>query len=326
MDLERAKTIGKSFGLLVHRSRPYDSLYMKRAVYRISTDKGDFAIKPFRAGRKVLSCIRLLSERKYPHMSRWLTTPSGRFLAKDKHSAYYVAEWVSGRSLSSREEDFAMLGRALARLHRIPLQIVEKRNSPTKIQYLSLRAQDLRYRSRIAQLRNRVSPEARWLAESSRIVCDWGDQAWEWLRGSETKEVCRKEIRHPAMIHGDVTVPNVVVAPDGIKLIDWDRIKIGSVYGEIAKTMANTAGFRTDAMSAFLGGYESVRPLSAAECRLITALFRYPREFWFAAREVVLGKKSVYFTNVKGSWEDRRNANEWMDDWAAAARERNIGV
>ncbi|CAH8708362.1 phosphotransferase [Paenibacillus thiaminolyticus] len=68
------------------------------------------------------------------------------------------------------------------------------------------------------------------------------------------EQVLRDESRFPALIHGDVTFPNVIMHSNGLYLIDWNQVRMESTYYEIAKTLLNTTNFNPLWMGALLQG------------------------------------------------------------------------
>jgi Ser/Thr protein kinase RdoA (MazF antagonist) len=125
-----------------------------------------------------------------------------------------------------------------------------------------------------------------------------------------------EEIKHPALIHGDVTRPNIIINSKGLFLIDWDCLRMGSTYNEIVKTLSNTTYYNPILINALLRGYEEIKPLKSAERLLISALFRLPREAWGAARNIARGRGHRSFRVLEQTWEQRLIAIRCLDEWA----------
>ena len=140
-------------------------------------------------------------------------------------------------------------------------------------------------------------------------------EAWEIFRESEVKQIISEEINYPSLIHGDVTIPNIIINPNGMFLIDWDCLRMGSTYNEIAKTLLNTTYYNPIHIEALLRGYEEIKPFKSAERLLISALFRLPREAWSEARNIVWGRGQHGFRLLEQTWDERLNAIRWMDEW-----------
>lgn len=152
------------------------------------------------------------------------------------------------------------------------------------------------------------------------------DEAWRIMETPEVQRLLLMEHEHPALIHGDVTFPNVIIRPDRLFLIDWDRVRMGSIYQEVARTLLNTTLFEPLLMEALLRGYEQIKPLRPEERLLISALFRLPREAWSSAKGIALGRSRNVSRLVTRTWGRRLNAVVWMEGWAGAASPAGTGI
>jgi Ser/Thr protein kinase RdoA (MazF antagonist) len=322
------KEIANSYGLRLRRIKSYDSLYKKNAVHRASTDKGKFLIKAFHkksSGTKltkeqqiiqVSSYIHKLKDGGYSNFPNWLTTDSGRHFVNKNGRPYYMTDWIEGRSLQNDSQDYEALGRALANLHTIRKGRLSSKSSFTKKQIELFKFQDRLFRFRLADIRKKKSAAKRWFQKHGGRCSTLADEAWSILSDPEVKQIISNEIKHPAFIHGDVTFPNIIINSSGLFLIDWDSLRKGSTYYEIAKTLANTTCFNPVQIDALLRGYEEIKPLHSAERLLISALFRLPREAWSEARSIALGKGLRGFRVLEQTWDERLKAILWVDGWA----------
>ncbi|SDN58782.1 Phosphotransferase enzyme family protein [Paenibacillus sp. yr247] len=324
------KDIANRYGLRLRRIKTYDSLYRKNAVYRASTDKGKFLIKAmnFRTLEKNLTreqhvnrvffYIKKLKDCKYPNFPNWLTTSSGTYYVNKYGRHYYMAEWIRGRGMQDDVQDYEALGRALANLHTICKDHLSSRSMSyfTKRQINLFKLEDRLYRLRLPNIQKKKTIAKRWFEKHGERCRALADEAWDMLGTSEVKKILSKEKNHPALIHGDVTIPNIVVNPNGLFLIDWDSLRMGSTYYEIAKTLSNTTFYKPVQISALLRGYEEINPLKSAERLLISALFRLPREAWCEVRNIILGRSQRGFHVLEQTWDERLNAIQILDEWA----------
>ncbi|TXK83667.1 phosphotransferase family protein [Paenibacillus sp. N3.4] len=136
------------------------------------------------------------------------------------------------------------------------------------------------------------------------------------MENAEVHQVFSEEMKQPAFIHGDVTIPNIVINSDNLYLVDWDGLTIGSRYNEIAKALLNTSFFNPDHIKETLQGYEEIQSFNSAERLLISALFRLPREAWSAARNIAYGRGPRDIRILERTWDERLKAIRWLDNWA----------
>jgi Ser/Thr protein kinase RdoA (MazF antagonist) len=323
--------IVKQYGLQLYRIKPYDSLYKKNAVFRASTNKGKFLIKAIHKrtyGIKLTkaqqrdqlsSYIKKLKAYKYPHFANWLTTKSGRYYMNKNGKPYYMTEWIKGRSLQNNVQDYEALGRALAKLHTLCKNSHSSKSSFTKRQIKLFKLQESLFRLRLTVISGKktfAKKSKRWFRRHGDRCKALTNEAWKIFRTPDVKKILSEEIKHPALIHGDVTFPNIIINSSGLFLIDWDCLRMGSTYYEIAKTLLNTTNYNPVHIEALLRGYEELQPLKSAERLLISGLFRLPREAWTEARNIVLGRSHRSFRLLKQTWDERLNAISWLDEWA----------
>lgn len=310
--------ITSRFGLRLTRARALRSLYKQRAAFHIYTEQGEWLVKPFKRRllektsslgqiKRMSAHIHRLTEAEYPHFPPFLQTKSGKQWTKCGKRYYYVTAWMKGQPLQQVPEDYYKLGQVLARLHAIPLnKAAINIDDRTSQQQQFLKLQDLQFRRRLPKLRKRKTKIGRWMRRHGSQCIQLADEAWEVLQQAEVKQWIKKE--RPSLIHGDITIPNIMKLEENMVLIDWDGIRIGSAYDEIAKALMNTANFNEELIRAFMEGYEAVKPLNPSERQLVGALYRLPREAWFAARHASGRRGREVFHLLSQSWNHRLEA------------------
>ncbi|WP_042226946.1 phosphotransferase [Paenibacillus popilliae] len=321
----RLRPFVRRYGLHLRHIQPCHSLYRRNAAFRALTDKGVYVIKPFYRRRirttlttkqqivRITAYIHKLQAKNYPHLPHWLVNTSGRYWVYQSGRPYYMIEWVEGGNLQ-HEEHYEQLGRALGTLHTICQEDLPPMSPYTSRQIAFFQDQDRIFRRRLSMMRKRKGTTA-WFREHGDQCIRLAEEAWMSIQRPETQQVLQDEIRFPALIHGDVTCPNVIMHSNGLYLIDWDQVRMDSTYYEIAKTLLNTTNFNPLLMGALLQGYELVHPLAEAERILIGSLFRLPVEAWAAARSAVTGQGSRLSRLLQNTWAERLAAIQWLDEW-----------
>jgi Ser/Thr protein kinase RdoA (MazF antagonist) len=313
------KHITTQYGLRLRRVKSFDSLYKKNVVYRVSTNKGRFLIKAF-SGRlldgksfdkeKLISNIKKLKKSQYPYITRFLTTKSGKYFVNANNKSYYMMEWIKGNPLQNDAEHYEKLGEALAKLHTSYKDSHYSVSSFTKRQIKIFEIQNRLFQFRLKLIKKKKASPSIWFKDHGKQCIGLANEAWEIIKKPEVQRVLSKEKKRTALIHGDVTIPNILVHSSELFLIDWDSLRKGSAYYEIAKTLSNTTYYRPEFIDALLRGYENIKHLSLGERLLISALFRFPREAWNEAKNVTYRRK------VKGTWNDRLDCIVKLDQWA----------
>jgi Ser/Thr protein kinase RdoA (MazF antagonist) len=232
-----------------------------------------------------------------------------------------MVDWVEGEKLAATQAEMEALGRGLGRLHAASERLLaDTRGSDYTVRYLHkcLRLHRM-FRLRLPLLTQRSGPVGRWFRRHGKRSLALLEECVRMLRQPEAKAVLDAEPLRPAIIHGDVTRPNVIRRKDRIYIIDWDRSRQGSIYQELVMVLANVTHFSLPLVETLLRGYEGQRPLQPAERQVVAALFRLPVEVWHAARHIALGRgtRLQLFRTVEKTWVARVAAIAWLDRWAA---------
>ncbi|WP_336788865.1 aminoglycoside phosphotransferase family protein [Paenibacillus sp. MMO-177] len=324
----RIHKIVRRFGLSPLGSNPVASFYRKNAVLQVKTRSGTYAIKPFFRNKFLRTStihqiktttryVQLLMNGGFGYMPAWLESKSERLWTLDQGRPFYVTAWIKGRKLE-KQEDFIELGRALVTLHTISngfLQTTRGASARTQIRYWEI--QDRLFRRRMAKAVRKNERNRRWYLNYGEQCNKFSNLAWTELRSPEIIDLLDREPIRPVLIHNDITSPNVIISDDGpLFLIDWDHVKVGSIYVELAKALINTCQFNPDFMHSLLNGYEELYPLNRTERKLISLIYRLPREAWqatlFPNRPISRETLSI----MERTWADRLKAMDLLDDWS----------
>lgn len=213
------------------------------------------------------------------------------------------------------QEDFERLGRVLASLHTT-FNLSSPIHGPFYDHIRLWQYKDRLFRRRMAETNLTYRWTRQWYKEFGESCNQISDQTWTEIKSPEIVNLLEQEKRRPALIHSDITSQNVIIADDGqLFIIDWDRIKLGSIYAELATALMNTTRFNPAFIHALLKGYEEIRPLDRIERKMVSCLYRLPREAWFAARL----SKSVRSRNtldiMKQTWPLRLKAMDLLGEW-----------
>lgn len=321
------RSISRRFRLQTLRSTPVSSFYRKNAVIQIQTNLGTFALKPYnrnphlRSGlaaqiKSAAKYVRLLMNNDYGFMPDWLPADSGKLWVMRQGQPYYMTGWIHGRPMGT-EQDCEQLGHALAKLHTLRCGLPPTPKSATLEQVRLWKVKDRYLRKNMVQAASANPALRRAVGKYGAAWKRFSDEAWSEIRHPDISRLCAQEKANPALIHGDITPPNVIIANDErLHIIDWDFIRVGSTYADTAKTIMNTTGFNTTFIEAFLRGYEGIRPLSPPERKLVTALYGLPREAWYAVRFPRNNRSAEMLKTMDQTWVLRRQAMEYMSRWA----------
>jgi Ser/Thr protein kinase RdoA (MazF antagonist) len=320
----KIRSILNEYGLRIHDLHTCRSLYKEAAAYRAATDGGSVMIKPFKGKPerlfRICSRIEWLNRQGFPHMPRLLTTIKGDRWVNSTGQLFYVMEWINGSELGDNERDYESLGEVLAKLHTISIAPSFRTSVHSIRKFDHFMQKNRIFVQQLPFLQRKKGVIGKWFREKGQSCQALAERGWSTIRQPRVQQMLLRE--KPALIHGDVTRPNVILNENGLYLIDWDYVREGSTYYEVSKTLANLTNFSIVNMRSFLRGYEKHRPLCREERLIISSFFRLPREAWIAASALRSGKKSSVFDILEKSWSDRMAAVSWMDEWASQGRAR----
>jgi len=325
----RIRRITRRFGLIPLSSNSVASFYRKNAVVRVQTRSGAYAVKPFIRSsllrsstmdqmKTTASFIQLLTDNGFSNMPIWLTSNSGRLWTLNQGRPFYVAPWIKGRSLEN-QEDYVKLGRALASLHITSSRFLSL-NSPFYDHIELWKNHDRLFRRRMARAYHTDIRTRRWYKKFGEACNRFSDRSWTKLKELEIVDLLEREKIRPALIHNDITSHNVIISDDSqLFIIDWDSVKIGSIYVDITTSLMNTTQFNPVFIFSLLKGYEQLRPLDQTERKLIASLYRLPREAWHATRSSKRPRsrnECNMLDIMEQTWVVRLRAMNVVDEWA----------
>ncbi|WP_275900851.1 aminoglycoside phosphotransferase family protein [Paenibacillus periandrae] len=321
----RVRKIVRRFGLIPSHSDSVASLYRKNAIVRVRTKSGTYAMKPFfrsnllRSGtidqiKTMANYIHLLTNNGFNSMPEWLASNSGKLWTLNQGRPFYVTTWIHGRSMEN-QEDFEKLGRVLASLHT-----TSNLSSPIHGLFFDLirlwQYKDRLFRRRMAKSNYTNRWTRRWYKKFGESCNQISDRTWTEIKSPEIVNFLEQEKIRPALIHSDITSQNVIIANDGqLFIIDWDRIKLGSIYAELATALMNTTRFNPVFIHALLKGYEEIRPLDRTERKMISCLYRLPREAWLAAQFPQNVRSRNMLDIMEQTWLLRLKAMDLLNEW-----------
>jgi len=330
----RIRKITRRFGLRPLRSSTVASFYKENAIIQVQTKTGTYAVKPFLRNTLLRSStvhqmktttayIELLMNSGFSYMPKWLTTSSGKLWTLHHGRPFYMTEWINGRNLETNK-DFEELGRALATLHTTSSGLLDTKGPFTHKQIGLWKIQDRLFRSQMASAIQTHERNRKWYKKYGKHCKRLTDRAWANLSSPEIENLLEKESEHPALIHNDITSPNVIISENGqLFIIDWDRVKVGSIYVDLAKALMNTTQFNPDFILALLKGYEERRPLDETERKLISSLYGLPREAWHATLFPHQSRSLEMLKILKQTWRPRLKAMDLLDEWTKSIPKEN---
>ncbi|GAA5035814.1 phosphotransferase [Actinopolymorpha pittospori] len=294
--------------------RPLGDLVLVRRgdtdTWRLDTAEGSYLVKGYwsssagrYAGRQLLDQLEaaMAFERRALEAGIDMaepippTDPTAGWVTRLDERLFRVYRWVENRELRPDDDLAGWLGRTMARIHQLkPLSQVGLPD----------------------WWRSPVWPRAtweEWFAEARRRDKSWSDLAQERLPSilemSERIERLCEVAADCVTTHGDFKTHNMVMAPTGPVLVDWDSVRVDSAALEAGRV-------------AYIFGAAGIEPIR----RILAAYVAAGGEVSWAGRDLFLSVArhdlQVLFERILVSLE-RAPAARWMGD--SQTTEHTIG-
>lgn len=292
------------YGVTVIDLSWYDSLYLKRVAAKLECADGWRKLKRYAGTEEAL--LRLYKKHQAlvgAHLSglpKWYATRAGKPYLKYGGELYYLIDWINGRTFQHSESDARSLGHTLATIHKTRPDLKAFRHP-----YWRARLRPSMNASRLLDkgISRRLPANARHFVERE------GDDIQKTLQRSFHRLHSLHKHLRSGVVHGDVTVPNVLFVGKQAHLIDWERVDLGFPIEELAKTAMNTCHFSVSLVEQLLSGYGYHR-FHRHEQALFSAFLEIPREVVHllqrAANSGTKGKDEAQWDFIIATWEKRR--------------------
>ncbi|WAH35750.1 aminoglycoside phosphotransferase family protein [Alicyclobacillus dauci] len=281
----------------------HDSLYTSHVAARVKTRQGTFKLKRysnrFLTLKQLYGRYQTLSSLRILGVPKWHLTTDGAPSTLYRSKAYYLVDWVEGRSFQHSYDDAMALGLLLREVH------VGTRSKEFQIPTLQHRLRPIMNAKEILRrhrYRNLPVQVDRFLQRESSFL-----QA-TMTRSVRTLTSLAGELE-PKIVHGDVTIPNVLYQGKKAILIDWERVSLGYAMEELAKTAMNTCNLSTGLADHLLQGYgwDAIsEPMQTA----FRAFLQIPREVIYllhlSVRKPAGDAERAQWQLIMQTWRDRK--------------------
>ncbi|MFD1677534.1 phosphotransferase [Alicyclobacillus fodiniaquatilis] len=250
-DLTITRAVRASYNLKVDKLTWCDSLYLRRVAARLEARDKTYKLKRFAGTQQRLQTLangyQQVAACRLHEFPTWHRTAQGKAYIRVQGQLLYLLDWVHGKPFEHTSAHAYALGRTLRKLH-VPPRSRQSFTTP------SLR----RRIDQIEQVTTLLSNKDSTLhlpSVARDFITVQTDALVPLLKTSMRmlKELGPK--LSYVMVHGDVTVPNVLMNGRTAVLIDWERLSLGFAMEELAKTVMNTCNLSIPHARALLAGY-----------------------------------------------------------------------
>jgi len=276
-----------------------------RGVYLAYTNKGPKIIKKSKKEPEKLLYIHGLKEymykRGFHNLDRFLISDQGLPFVIDEGNIYIMEDFISGREssfLNPYDRSAAM--RTLAELHiygqgYIPPTGAAERNDIGKWEKSYLRKiNDLAEIKETIKKKKHKDEFDKMFLEDVDFFMEMAWRAYDTLRESRYKVLCKAAESLKPICHHDYTYHNIIISKEGqINIIDFDyschELPSYDIAAVIQRVMRRFS-FNIDIAMDMLMDYDRVRPITDDELMLILSLSEFPQRFWRVTDRYYSGK------------------------------------
>ena len=262
-----------------------------RRVWRLETDRGVFALKqalPEPDDSWLFEAERHLARHGFDRFSPRISTPAGNNVcALPTGERFVLRRWLPGTFPGldlEHPRDLSRTAEAVAGMHLAARDFYGaegvRRAWGSWPAVLDARLADLR---RYALETERAGRFARQYRRIIPLALAEGEKARELTEASGYGDLADEAARRGGLCHGDLAPNNLLIHGDRAYLLDLDRAEHDVAPFDLAvlirRAMA-AQGWPPVLGGALLQAYESVRPLSAIELRVMVAFLHWPQDLW----------------------------------------------
>lgn len=281
----------KSFPIHPRKVEPY------KMVYRVKAEEGFFALKEIKYPEDefcyIYAAMEHLAAQGFDRINRMIITQNAYPFVEYNGKRYFLSRWIMGREADyNQKKDLKIAARTLAELHQsskgfIPPYFegrIKWGSWPANM--LSKMEELLKFKEQVSRKSIKNQFDQVFLAHVDYYV-EEAKRALETLIKEDYERVNRKEAENHYFCHHDYANHNVIIDRSGQgHVIDFDYcisdIRCHDVASLMLRVMKRSKWNYKKALYA-LKSYDRVRRVSSCEAGVISALLRFPQDFWQVA-------------------------------------------
>lgn len=279
-------------------------------VYKIYSDKGEFALKKISAhhGVDFLYYVQHLYQRGYHRIVPIYPTFDGRYAVLQGKNLYYLMPWVENREREDHYEKYSELFRELARLHTISAREVEVSVADREDHYNETVAQWEKERDTFERLVEQ-SEKSWYMSPFQLLFCTFYHeitlgQTYALRKLQEWYELTKEEEKaRSVIIHGKLSAEHFLLNEQGLGFFsNFEKANVASPIHDILPFLARvlkTYPKQFDESVEWITTYFSYFPFKEEEMLLFLSYLAYPSEmFHLVESYFATGKEKDEFNFV----------------------------
>lgn len=308
------------YGLQVIAAKPV------RAVTKIETDKGTFALKVVSHKPEKLQFIYEAQEHLYNNgfqdLPRFVKTLDGRPFVEIEDGLLLLNTWLDGEESNVRDpEQLKQIVQLQARFHQASRGFAPSVDATIKTRWAGWIE---RFEEELADIVNMYErlkdhePQNELetvFLQTVEPMLEMAQTGVKLLKESPYLDVLRRERRLRGFVHGDFTYHNFIRSSDGVmQVIDFDycahELRVHD-FARFMRKMLRRTNWSAEVGNSILQTYHEIDPLFEDELQVLKAVLYFPQRYW---RAVERGFLSHRYT-PEGSIKKMRQEVERLENW-----------
>lgn len=263
-------------------------------VYRIETDEEFYCLKvikyDFHHFLFILGAIKHLQNNGFEHIPDIIKTIDGSDYIKIDNGHGYLTKWMNARESNYNNIiDVKNAALKLGELHNKSENFIIKPNMNPRVgwfrwieTYKIRKNEILDFKSRIDKKEKKSEFDKLYLSIMDKELkrCD---KSIEDLFNSKYMETMQKHIRKMGFCHHDYAHHNVLVAENGLNIIDFDYCILDSYLHDLSSLLIRSMKYgRWDLENAkeVLESYGKCHDLCKEDIKIMAAFMEFPQDYW----------------------------------------------
>lgn len=310
----------KEYGLTVLSAKPV------RAVVKIETDQGNFALKKVSHKPEKLQFMFEAQEHLYNNgftkQARFFKTKDGRPFVEVEDGLVFLNTWLDGQESNVRDpQQLKQIVHLQAQLHEASKGFTPSIDASIKTRWAGWVE---RFEGELADIRNTyerfqgVEPateqEVAFL-ETVEPMLEMAEHGVKLLKESPYLDVLRRARKERGFVHGDFTYHNFILGLDGeMQVIDFDycahELRVHD-FARFMRKMLRRTDWDIETGNGILQTYHRINPIREDELAVLKAVLYFPQRYWRAVERGFI----THRYSPEGSIKKMRQEVARLDNW-----------
>jgi CotS family spore coat protein len=297
-----------------------------RAVVRLETDKGVFALKKVSHKPEKLQFLYEAQEHLWNNgfqtLSRFVKTLDGKPFVDLGDELMFLNTWLDGEEMNVKSREHLIeVVQLQARLHQASRGFNPSVHASIKTRWAGWIERFEDQLNDILIVHDRLkgqTPESELefvFLKTVEPMLEMAEKSVDLLKASPYQDVLYRERQLRGFVHGDFTYHNFIRSPQGVmQVIDFDYCAHelrAHDFARFLRKMLRRSDWNPEVAETILRTYHAVDPLHEDELQVLKAVMYFPQRYWRAVERGFLSHRYSPEGSVKKMRQEVAKLDEW---------------